>query len=216
MYHTCQQIRNELNNKKSLLKKCVNTWINGLDQIIECIDEYHYRDNSDSNFSDSDDSDQLVKMENINYLIKDIIKTLELFKKKKIVIHKKNKSLLFKLSKIITRHLFTNDIELDESDLIKILDFINWDCSLLFLHAVDWATSEEDAGYNIVEMIKMANIHKKKLTGFADTNVIYALLKAVHHCNNEEAEQLIIDKNVKLTKDLNENEDGMIYPKFIC
>jgi hypothetical protein len=211
MYRTCQQIRTEIKNKKPPLKKCVGTWIDGLNRIVECIDENHYKDdNPESDSLDSSDPDQLVKIENINFLVKDIIKTLELLEKNKIAVHKRNKSMLYNLSKIITRHLFVGDLELVESDLIKLLDFINWDCSLLFQHAEDWASSEEDAGYDIVTMIKLADAHKRVLTGFTKYNVIYALLMAVYHCNNERAEELIIKKKIRLTKSLAEDNDAMI------
>ena len=200
MYVHYEEMVNELSNNNKSVKKCVNNWINGLDDVIDCID----------NPDDESSSDSDMNMDNINELVKEIVKTLMMLKKNKITLHKQNKQLLFTISKLITRHLFVKDVEISDKYLLYLLKFINWDCALLFQHAEDWATSEEDAGSSIVDVLDLAAKYDKKITGVNDERVIYALLMAVHHCENELAENFIIENNVKLTKGLREGDDGMI------
>ena len=153
MFRFCKDIKKELNSKTSS-KKLVVSWMNGLDEIIECID--------DNEYSEESDSEKIVQFDNINFFIKDVLKTLQLFDEKGITQHKRDKQLLNVLSKIITRHLFKGNIELDEEDLLVLLNFIKWDCALLFQYAEDWITSEEAAGYDIIDVMKLAKKYKKK------------------------------------------------------
>ena len=191
-----------LKNKKYSTTKVIGFWVCGLEEMIDYIDENRYEDIDDP-------EDELMSMDNMQYLGKEIVKTIIVFKKLGIVEHK---SMHIKklIARIMTRHLFTKDIELTEKTLLSLLNFIGWDCSLLFDHAEDWATSEESAGYDMVVMLELAKKFDKHITGFDKTNVIYSLLMAVYHCENEDAENFIIENEVKLTKDLYKSRDGMI------
>lgn len=148
------------------------------------------------------------RIKSIDSLVKNILCTHELFND-----HIKNicddRNLSHSLSKIIACDLFACNTNI-KNDLIALLNLINWDCNAIFQHAEIWTTDESQAGYDMVKIMEIANKYYGKITGYDKTNVVYALLMAVYHCNNDDAEKFIIEHFVKLTPELRESDDGMI------
>jgi len=214
MFLTCKEIKNKLKDGISL-NKCISLWTDGLEELVQYIIDKDNEDADGDSDSDSDNDsndDELINLDNVDFLTKNITLSLNLFNKDRILKHKNCDKILFSLSKIISWHLFVGRIEIviEENILIKLLDFIDWDCSLLLQHAEDWATSEEDAGCDIVKIMELAATYDRNITGFADDRVVYSLLMAVQHCENDNAENFIIDNDIKLSKHLSKSNDGLI------
>ena len=93
MFVTCKEMKKRLKNKKYPLVQCINSWANGLEEIIYCIIDNNDGENNDEN------SDPLICIDNIQCLIKDIVKTLILLKKKGIDEHRNNTRILNAISK---------------------------------------------------------------------------------------------------------------------
>lgn len=201
MFITSKKMKKMLDSGSSI-KKCIATWKIGIGEIIECI-EYNYYE------EDYNNSDELINIDNITYLTKDIVKTLRLLKNKTNK-HKNDPEILSIISKIITRHLYVKDVILSEKVLLSFLNFIHWNCSLLFQHAEDWAADAEEAGCDIITLIELAEKYEKNITGYTTDNAVYALLMAVYCFYNDKAEKFIIDKNIKLSKKMCGSKKAMI------
>lgn len=85
--------------------------------------------------------------------------------------------LKYNLSKLITRILFIEAVNIKEKITIKLLDFIDWNCKSLFMHVDEIATDEMCC--NFMQLFELANKYNKNLTGLKSDGVIVALLDAV-------------------------------------
>lgn len=193
---------------KNISKQYLNKWINGLSEIIECID--HHEDNEiiDSRFDE--DREISINFDNMILIIEDFIKTLAYLKKQNIAIHKTSKRLKSFVGKIITRQIFVLDIDLNHEDILYLLNFIEWNLSFLFCHCEDWHSDEIHPGYDAITMIEMALHHKTKLTGLDNEQVIYFLLVGIQAGNTQQSklvQKFIVSNKIKIPSSLFEEFD---------
>jgi hypothetical protein len=215
MYLTHKQIKKRLTKKQTKVDKCFSSWLNCLDDVLKCIDESDelnaYNDELDEFSDDDSDDNPLVKIENMKFLVKDIIKTIQFFGEDTINNHVEHKRFMSAMAKLITRKLFVKriDIKIKENDLVVLLDLIDWDCELLFSYAKDWTISKEDTGYDIIKILQLARKYKRDISGITSVSVIYSLLMAVYY-EDKYAEQFIIYNKIKLPKELIDSNDALI------
>lgn len=121
-------IANHILNKYGL-DKCAKIWTNGLKSIgncIDCIDAVGNANPSETDFAGFDD---------VNKFTKDVVKSIKLFDGSDKI---KRKSTLKIVSKIASHCLFIKDIEISKKQIVVLLDFINWNCELLFEDIENW------------------------------------------------------------------------------
>ena len=183
-YYTYTEI---INNNPDKIKE----WIDGLKSVKETINKYLY-----------DNDTELLNFHNINDLVEDVIKTFNFFEKNKILQlnYARNKDLLYVLSKIITLYLYDGIIILDVNDLLKLLNFIRWNCTELLQHFDNLPVSNKDIGNYIIMIVNLSRKHKKRITGYNNSKVIYVLLMAVLYHKNTYIENFIIHNKIKITK----------------
>lgn len=177
-------------------------------KIVKCIDD------SDLTYEEIKFNKIFVKsfvnFYNINIVVKDLIKTLKNFDKNNISVHKTNKTIVSKIAKIVVSDIFARKIKLCKHDVVYLLDFVGWNCTLMFSYADDWASCEEDAGRDIIKLLDLAKKNKRQITEYRTHDPVYCLLMAVYDRRNKDAEKFIIKKKIKLTDKMINSRDGMI------
>ena len=181
-------------------KECYDNWFAGQEQAFDYLDQYEEEEELElSNPSSFDD---------IKALITDIVKSIKFFCRH--IDLKKKRSLRILCGKVIAYSLFANRIKIRKNDLLYLLDFVDWNFNVLFVYADEWASCEEQAGYDIIKLMDVANECGKKISGYRRSCTIYALLAAVLHNYYDTAANFIISKKIKLTKRLLNEQDALI------
>lgn len=173
------------------------------EKLLESIKKSQYSDEDDSCSNYSDSSSESV---DIDIVIKVLKKCKNLVTADECTDYNLN----FNISHLISYGLFTFYLETSEENLIYLLNFIKWNCELVFKHAEDYACSEEDAGFSMCKLIDLSKKYNKRLTGLKCTTSMYSLLMAVQASSCIEAEEIIIKRKLKLTNDLKKSNDGLI------
>lgn len=200
-YYTYEEIKKKI-NAGSGIKKYYLRWANQLEDAFDYLDQEKY-------YEETPDFDNPADFDDVKSLVHDMVKTLKLLVKH--IDMTDNEHLRELMSKIAAYGLLGNRIDVAESDLVELLDFIDWDADLLFTHQEEWAMCEEDSGYNIVTLMEFAKKHGKKIRKYRTSRIVYCLLMAVSHCQDADAEKFIIKHKIKLTTALEKDgDDGMI------
>lgn len=199
MYINFKNIKKKLESNVSI-NDCFEMWRKYLMLTVD----YFY----DKEIYDDENHINPSKFKKSSTFVKDVLKTLNLFKDKINV--KKDSTIIKVLGMIAGYGLYlTRVIDIPEKDLVCVLDYLDWNYSIISEKAENWVSSEEEAGYNIIEFMELAEKYNKNITGYNDVSGVYSLLMAVYHCNYEKAEKFIIDKKIKLPDGM-EFEDAMI------
>lgn len=206
MYYHNSDFKKLLKNDTSE-KEYTDILSNNMRKIIDCINDSEiYYDEIGSD--ESSENESFVNFRNINQVVADTVKTLRLLEKKNITTHK-NKKNVSKIAKLVVFDIFVEKIKLDEKYVIKLLDFVNWNCELLLKLGGDFASSEEDGGFCIAKLLDLAKKYKRSVTNYRNYETVYCLLMAVSHCEGKRAKRFIIRKKIKLPKDMADENDGM-------
>lgn len=200
MYQSHDVIKEKLLIGKSI-KKCYTLWFDKFSTEFEYLDESEYY-NETPGFSNCSNFD------GVKLLVHDAVKTLKLLSKDEYVRNRKALKLL--VGKIVSFNIFAGRIDIRKSDMLWLIDFIEWDHRYLSHYAEEWASSEESRGYDMDTLLKLADKHDKKIKGYRNSRAIFGLLMAVGHCSCDLAEQFVIDNNIKLTEDLIDSDDALI------
>lgn len=200
MYQSYDVIKEKLRRGKSV-KKCYASWFDKFSTEFDYLDESEYYNETPgfSNCSDFDD---------VKSLVHDAVKTLKLFSKDEYVRNRKALKLL--VGKIVAFNIFAGRIDIRKSDMLWLIDFVEWDHRYLSYYAEEWACSEESGGCDMDTLLKLADKHNKKIKGYRNSCAIFALLMAIGHCRCDLAERFIVDNGIKLTKDLVDSDDALI------
>lgn len=188
-------------NKGIAVREYYQDWFNNLEDTFDYLDQSEYYD-------ETPDFDNPSDFEDTKSFVHDMVKSLKLFDKYMNLENKKSLKLL--CGKIVSYNLFAERIDIQQSDLLGLLNFVKWDFEILCEYAEEWVTSEESGGSDIVTLMKLAKKHNKKIQGYRESNTVYCLLMAVKHCRDTDAENFIIKNKIKLTKKLKKSNDGLI------
>uniref|UniRef100_A0A6C0CAD3 Uncharacterized protein n=1 Tax=viral metagenome TaxID=1070528 RepID=A0A6C0CAD3_9ZZZZ len=195
MYLTHDVMKEKLKDTKNI-KKYYAKWVDRFTGAFDYLDESNYYDETPG-------YENCSEFEDVKSLVRDAVKTLKLLSKR---VNKK-KELKILIGKIVAFDIFAGRIEIRKTDMLWLINFIEWDCRILFEYAEEWASSEESCGCNMEILLNLADKHEKKIKGYRNSDTIFALLMAVGHCRSKLAEDFIIDNKIKWTYD---SDDALI------
>lgn len=201
MYHTYKIVKKKITDENDK-KKIICDYVDGLEILVKRINDNHLREDNEP--------DQSPK---IKCMVDDLVKSLDLFTNLGVIEYIKNDSIRYNrfksiIGKIITRKLFVGDIEIREDVLIKLLDYIEWNCKSILEHGEDWMSDETDVGYNMLTLMDLSKKYKRNIHA---TDCMYPLLMAVavNVKGSNDAGNYIIKNKLKVSK--NDDCEGLVY-----